>query len=164
MRRETDERGKREREREHAHRGREERREERQKCLAYIGKCLWGRGITAPGLKHSGQRAGYTRYGLRDAARTWRPGPLQYAKYAPQLFVQGLKPNTQQQANSKIGESQISRHQKKGISTLFGKVNVVSVTISTFWSNTQQRNYLTMPQELDSRHYQSQDRWVSRSL
>jgi hypothetical protein len=54
--------GEREREKERrGHTCRERREEERQKCLDYIGKSLWGKGSLAPGLESSGLGVGYTR-------------------------------------------------------------------------------------------------------
>ena len=76
---------------------REKRREKKRegaKCLVYRGRSLSGEGQPSSWVQSSELEEGYAREGLRDAGRTWRPGLLWYAKYAPQALVPGLKPNT----------------------------------------------------------------------
>ena len=92
MERETEGRGK-EKERKSVHTQGCREQGGRPKCLDYMGKIIWERGSQAPGLESLEWRTGCARWGLRDARRTQKPGPLWYAMYGPQLFVPGLSPS-----------------------------------------------------------------------
>lgn len=77
----------REAERKKKKRKEKQREQEHEKCVGYIGKMFWGRGIPTPRLEvRCGMPATpYNMKGQGDAEGTWRPGLLPLKRYRGRL-------------------------------------------------------------------------------